>query len=817
MDLITGLPKSRGYDAILTIVDHGCTRAAIFIPCHTTITGAGIAQLYFKNIYQWFGLPDRIISDRDPRFTSHFGKALTKSLQITQNLSTAFHPQTDGISERANQWIEQYLRLVTSSEPEQWSEWLPLATAIHNNRSNTTIKMSPSQALIGYEIPLYPDQLRNTNNETIEDYTNRAKRFRSQAITAINKATRTASIPSMYKVGDQVWLDATNLRLPHQKSKIAPKRYGPFQITKEVSPVAYRIALPPAWQIHDVFHASLLVPYHETSAHGPNFSKPPPDIIDGEEEYEVETIKAHRHHGRNHQLQYLIKWKGYPDSDNTWEPASQIHAPDLVKNYHQRTRTSAIKTHQGSQLNLIRCNLPPLKSQTSLNSSHLKNLGRRLPLLPGKKPLPTNPREPKPRPSQSHLLSTEDSSSNLTSHAPISSNHFLDKLPSYSLTNSLPTTPPNTLTSANTLTAPGTTRCPTSPTTHQMNSLRSRPPTPRPPMETGTTMGPPRPPLEFPTPLRTDTPLPLITLSPTDMFPLQPPNTPLLDEPQPTLPAALLPPALNRLTLMALQDECRHDPYEPPSRHSPPWGNRFYEPSPRASLKQSKPVMRLQMPPSPKQKKPSHSSKHASMISRHTTRHPLMATRLTRTDSLGLQPLIVPEKNAQCSGSGYCPTGVPPGICATRESRTNPMSPTYSWTPSHEIQSQPAPCPLGLERYLRAPPPTFKPSATLLGRRTIGPSMQKLTVTDYSTKTSSASPLRYKTSKRSLREPGWNAPSAKEGSSALRRTAISNNFRIQCLDPGPNRGRSFLVNTATSDVAPGERSIDIHSVEVTPE
>jgi hypothetical protein len=68
-----------------------------------------------------------------------------------------------------------------------------------------------------------------------------------------------------------------------------------------------------------------------------------------------------------------------------------------------------------------------------------------------------------------------------------------------------------------------------------------------------------------------------------------------------------------------------------------------------------------------------------------------------------------------------------------------------------------------------------------------------------------------------LREPGWNAPSAKEGSSALRRTAISNNFRIQCLDPGPNRGRSFLVNTATSDVAPGERSIDIHSVEVTPE
>src|SRR6202008_1738187 len=170
------------------------------IPCHTTITGAGIAQLYFKNIYQWFGLLTRIISDRDPRFTSHFGKALTRTLQINQNLSTAFHPQTDGISEQANQWVEQYLRLVTSSEPEHWSEWLPLATAIHNNRNNATIKMSPSKALIGYEIPLHPDQWQGTNNDAIESYADRAKRFRSQAIVAINQATRSTPIQSSYQV-----------------------------------------------------------------------------------------------------------------------------------------------------------------------------------------------------------------------------------------------------------------------------------------------------------------------------------------------------------------------------------------------------------------------------------------------------------------------------------------------------------------------------------------------------------------------------------------------------------------------------------------
>jgi hypothetical protein len=112
MDLITGLSKSNGYNTILTIVDHGCLQGAIFLPCSTTITGAGIAQLYLEHIFRWFGLLQRIISDWDPCFTSHFAKGLPQGLGIDQNLSTAFHPQTDGLSEQTNQWVEQYLRLI---------------------------------------------------------------------------------------------------------------------------------------------------------------------------------------------------------------------------------------------------------------------------------------------------------------------------------------------------------------------------------------------------------------------------------------------------------------------------------------------------------------------------------------------------------------------------------------------------------------------------------------------------------------------------------------------------------------------------------
>ena len=161
---------------------------------------------------------------------------------------------------------------------------------------------------------------------------------REQAIEALNKtAQKSGTPPAQFNTGDQVWLEEKNLQLLHQVTKLAPKRYGPFKIIKEISPVAYRLQLPPTWTIHNVFHALLLSPYSETPSHGPNFSRPPPDLIGREEEYKVESIRSHRYFGRNKKLQFLIRWKGYAPSDDTWEPADSVHAPDLVKEYKQRT------------------------------------------------------------------------------------------------------------------------------------------------------------------------------------------------------------------------------------------------------------------------------------------------------------------------------------------------------------------------------------------------------------------------------------------------------------------------------------------------
>jgi Chromo (CHRromatin Organisation MOdifier) domain len=337
MDLITGLSKSRGYHAILTIVDHGCSRGAIFLPCTTTITGLQIAKLYLDNVFHWFRLPKRIISDRDPRFTSHFGKAITTELGISQNLSTAFHPQTDGLSEQKNQWIEQYLHL-TMANQDEWSRWLSITTLIHNNSVNSTTGLAPFQLLIGWEPLITQNQIHETNNQTAEQMAEQLEGNRQLAVQALNHAANTKGIlESQYHIGQKVWLEAKNLPLQYGSLKLAPRHHRPFQIIREISPVAYQLDLPHQWNIHPVFHVSLLTPFIETDLHGPNFSRPPPNLIKGEAEYKVEDIRNHQQFGKNKRLQYLLKWKGYPESDNTWEPAEQLHVPQILKRYHAKT------------------------------------------------------------------------------------------------------------------------------------------------------------------------------------------------------------------------------------------------------------------------------------------------------------------------------------------------------------------------------------------------------------------------------------------------------------------------------------------------
>ena len=139
-----------------------------------------------------------------------------------------------------------------------------------------------------------------------------------------------------FKKGDKVWLNTRNMKTSYHK-KMAPKREGPFKIEEVLGPVTYRLKLPIIWQIHNVFHATLLRSYVENEVYGENFTLPPPEIKDGEEVYEVETILRHRKCGRGYQ--YLVKWTGYPITEATWEPeASFSDDGEQLDNYKQRNQ-----------------------------------------------------------------------------------------------------------------------------------------------------------------------------------------------------------------------------------------------------------------------------------------------------------------------------------------------------------------------------------------------------------------------------------------------------------------------------------------------
>jgi len=142
---------------------------------------------------------------------------------------------------------------------------------------------------------------------------------------------------SPFTIRSKVWLEGTNLRLPaNVTTKLFPRWYGPFVVATQISKVAYRLKLPPHWKIHDVFHASLLTSYKETDIYGPNFIKPPPDIIEGELEWEVEQILKERAFGRWKKKQYLVRWKGYSPAHDSWVNAEDLHAPELLAEFKQQ-------------------------------------------------------------------------------------------------------------------------------------------------------------------------------------------------------------------------------------------------------------------------------------------------------------------------------------------------------------------------------------------------------------------------------------------------------------------------------------------------
>ena len=335
VDLVTGLPDSHGYDSVMVVVDHGLTKGVIYCPCTKTIDSEGVAQLFFTNVFPRFGLHSKMISDRGPQFASAFARELARLLQYDVALSTAYHPQTDGETEQVNQELETYLRLFASNKPEEWSKLLPMAEFAHNSATHSVTQRTPFSLMMGYEPRAYPP-FGKTFLPSLENRLSNLSKARDEAQAAHKLAQlwmreQITSKFTPWKVGEKVWLETTNLHMNGPK-KLQMRRTGPFEIEEVVSRTAYRLRIPSQWKIHPVFHASLLTSYKETLEHGPNFLRPPPDLIDGEEEYEVEAVLGHR--GRPSRRTFLIRWKGYSAAEDTWEPERNLgNAQPLIMEY----------------------------------------------------------------------------------------------------------------------------------------------------------------------------------------------------------------------------------------------------------------------------------------------------------------------------------------------------------------------------------------------------------------------------------------------------------------------------------------------------
>ncbi len=266
-----------------------------------------LAKEYFQKVFPHFGIPDKIISDKDPCLTSELAKAICREGDIQQNISTTYHPQTNEQSEWTNQTLETFLRIFCSHQQDDWAKWLPFAQYALNSRPSMTTKIPPFEALIG----VIPKGINlPTEQQSPWDRITELTLARKRAYEAILYSQMLITLDQpfkMYKEGEQVWLEAKNLKTMHPSHKLRARRYGPFKVTKAFSHVTYQLELPHSWKIHNVFHTSYLSPFKETIEHGVNFLELPPDIVEGQPEWEVEEIVSTRLFGKNKKRQYWVR------------------------------------------------------------------------------------------------------------------------------------------------------------------------------------------------------------------------------------------------------------------------------------------------------------------------------------------------------------------------------------------------------------------------------------------------------------------------------------------------------------------------------
>ncbi|KAL0551529.1 hypothetical protein IC582_010619 [Cucumis melo] len=346
MDFITGLPRTlRGFTVIWVVVDR-LTKSAHFVPGKSTYTASKWAQLYLSEIVRLHGVPVSIVSDRDARFTSKFWKGLQTAMGTRLDFSTAFHPQTDGQTERLNQVLEDMLRACALEFPGSWDSHLHLMEFAYNNSYQATIGMAPFEALYGRccrspvcwgevgEQRLMGPELVQSTNEAIQ-------KIRSRMHTAQSRQKSYADVRRKdleFEIGDKVFLKVAPMKGVlrfERRGKLSPRFVGPFEILERIGPVAYRLALPPSLSaVHDVFHVSMLRKYVSDPSHVVDYEPLEIDENLSYVEQPVEVLAREVKTLRNKQIPLVkVLWRNHRVEEATWEREDDMRSryPELFE------------------------------------------------------------------------------------------------------------------------------------------------------------------------------------------------------------------------------------------------------------------------------------------------------------------------------------------------------------------------------------------------------------------------------------------------------------------------------------------------------
>lgn len=344
MDFIVKLPISHGYDSIWVVCDR-FTRAAHFVPCNETIDSPGLAWLFLDRIFRYHGLPDSIISDRGSVFVSKFWKELTSLLKVNLRTSTAYHPQTDGQTERTNQTLETYLRAYVSYQQDDWVDYLPLAEFAFNSHVNSSTNQTPFFSNYAFHPTFEPQLTDRSTVPAAADLAQRLERLHDELRAELKEAQdrqsqaynrHVAAAPKF--VPDQlVWLLRRNIKTTRPSGKLDHRRLGPFPISRAISDSAYQLRLPSYLsRLHPVFHVSLLEPYSDPSEFHPHSTPHPFDVDLDTPPDTIASILDSRKLGQRYE--YLVRWKGLSDDEDSWVPLSDIPTSqnELIERFHRR-------------------------------------------------------------------------------------------------------------------------------------------------------------------------------------------------------------------------------------------------------------------------------------------------------------------------------------------------------------------------------------------------------------------------------------------------------------------------------------------------